>query len=257
MTNKVHLIDNMEFMARIPDNAFDLAPVDPPYFSGPEKRKYFGNKISPVGVKRLYKPVTAWKVPRKEYFDLLKEKSRNQIIWGANYFAPLVGEPFKSPQRDQFSTFLKEHPIGWIVWDKVNYSSTFNDCELALTSFDRPSVIFRYMWNGMLQGKSVTEGHIQQGNKKKNEKRIHPTQKPVVIYKWQLKNYANPGDKIFDSHVGSGSIRIACHDMGFDFTGCELDPDYWQDQEDRYRDHIKKGPELFEKDEYQRLIYDK
>ena len=116
------------------------------------------------------------------------------------------------------------------------------DCGYAWVSMDCAARIFTYA-RGNLQGF-------------RNPFRFHPTEKPVSLYKWILKNYAKPEWTIFDSHVGSGSIRIACHDMGFDFTGCELDPDYWQAQEDRYQDHIKRGLELFESDQYQQLIFE-
>jgi len=101
-----------------------------------------------------------------------------------------------------------------------------------------------------MQGKSIKEGSVMLGNKSKNEYRIHPTQKPVALYKWLLKNYAKPNDKIFDSHVGSGSSRIACYDMGFDFTGCELNPDYWKAQEERFEQHTMQG-DLFSGEDLQ------
>ena len=97
--------------------------------------------------------------------------------------------------------------------------------------------IFRFMWRGMMQGKSIAEGTVQQGNKALNEKRIHPTQKPVALYTWILQKYAKPGDKILDTHLGSGSSRIAAYDLGFEFVGCEIDPHYFQAQEKRFAEH--------------------
>ena len=115
--------------------------------------------------------------------------------------------------------------MGWIFWDK-RIGGDFSDGELAYTSFKRALRMFSY-------------SHV--GDTRGGQDRMHPCQKPVPLYKWLLKNYAKPDDKIFDSHVGSGSIRIACHDMGFDFTGCEIDKDYYNDQETRFKNHCKQG----------------
>ena len=237
MQNKVHLIDNMEFMKNKPDNYYDLAIVDPPYFDGPNKLGYYGGRQSKTGVYRgEYKKIGSWKVPDYNFYYELKRVSKEQIIWGINYFV--------------FAGEIR----GRIIWDKINDQALFSKCEIASCSMIETVQQFRYMWNGMLQGKSITEGHIVQGNKKKNEKRIHATQKPVILYKWQLKNYAKPGFKILDTHVGSGSIRIACYDMGFDFEGCEIDADCWQAQEDRFKRHTQQN-DLFGKEEIQELIF--
>ena len=186
----------MDVMKRYPDNYFDLAIVDPPYFSGPEKRKFYGRKVSPIGVSRLYGETSEWQIPNGDYFDELFRVSKNQIIWGVNYFNYSFGP-------------------GRIVWDKVNGQSSFSDCEIAYCSLHDSTRLFRYMWNGMMQGKSISEGHIQQGNKALNEVRIHPTQKPINLYLWLLQNYAKAGDKILDTHVGSASSLIACQELGF------------------------------------------
>lgn len=193
----------LDVMRQYPDAYFDLAIVDPPYFSGPEKRKFYGRKISPIGVQRLYGQTSEWQIPNKDYFDELLRVSKNQIIWGVNYYDYSFGS-------------------GRIVWDKVNGQSSFSDCELAYCSFHDSVRLFRYMWNGMMQGKSISEGHIQQGNKALNEVRIHPTQKPVNLYLWLLQSYAKKGDKILDTHVGSASSLIAYEELGFDYVGCEL-----------------------------------
>lgn len=211
----------MEDLKRYKDNEFDIAIVDPPYFKGPNSRKYYGHKISPIGVDRLYGKLDYWDVPDEAYFDELLRVSEHQIIFGVNYFDyPLPG--------------------GRIVWDKCNDSSSFSDCEIAYCSFHNSIKIFRYMWNGMLQGKSMTEGHIMQGNKKLNEKRIHPTQKPIALYKWILQTYAEKDHRILDTHLGSGSSRIAAYDMGYDFTGYEIDTDMFRKQEERYSEHTKQ-----------------
>lgn len=216
--SEVYNEDCMIGMARYPDKHFDLAIVDPPYFSGPEKREFYGSKISKIGVNRLYKKSVAWDVPGFDYFAELSRVSKKYIVWGCNYYDTV------------FHT-------GRIVWDKVNDSSDYSDCELAATNIFDHVRIFRFMWNGMLQG-SIGNGSVMEGNKSKNEKRIHPTQKPVQLYRWQLKNYAEPGMKILDTHLGSGSSRIAAHDMGFDFTGFEIDKDYFEASEKRFQQHI-------------------
>lgn len=191
-------------MKKYPDNYFDLAIVDPPYFSGPEKRRYYGRKVSPIGVKRLYGETSEWEVPDNEYFDELFRISKHQIIFGVNYFDYSFG-------------------AGRIVWDKVNGESSFSDCEIAFCSFHDSVRLFRYMWNGMMQGKSISEGHIQQGNKRLNEKRIHPTQKPVNLYRWLIQKYAKEGYKILDTHVGSASSLIAFEEAGLEYIGFEKD----------------------------------
>lgn len=216
--------DNREFLLHT-DRIWDLAIDDPPYFKGPERRKFYGSKKSPIGVKRVDYPVTGeWNVPDQSYFDLLRSKTKNQIIWGANYFDFGLWEPHKTPRKGpEFEQWLIDHPTGWIVWDKVNGRSSFNDFELAWTSFDRPTVIFTYMWNGMCQGKSISEGHIMRGNKSLNEKKIHVTQKPIDLYRWTLREYTNTGQSIIDPHCGSQSSRIAAFDFGgLDYTGIEV-----------------------------------
>jgi site-specific DNA-methyltransferase (adenine-specific) len=192
----------MKFMAQIPDKSFDLAIVDPPYFDGPNKSGYYGKGYSSLGVQRAkhYDSLDSWSVPEKEYFDELKRVSKNQIIWGANYFA----EKFESSSSC------------WIVWDKDNGKSSFADCELAYTSFKSAARLFKYTWNGMHQGSYG-------GDVRKNEPRIHPTQKPTTLYSWLLENYAKPGQKILDTHLGSASSAIAAYYFGCEFVGTEID----------------------------------
>lgn len=203
--NELYNMDCMEGMKLIPDKYFDLAIVDPPYFNGPNKRKYYGRNINRLPVrKKFYESIESWDIPDEEYFKELKRISKNQIVWGINYFNCYLGP-------------------GLIIWDKVNGESTFSDCEVAYCSMHNRTKMFRYMWNGMMQGKSISEGHIMQGDKSKNEVRIHPTQKPVNLYKWTLLNYAKPGDKILDTHVGSASSLVACYEMGYEFLGFEKD----------------------------------
>ncbi|NQP35046.1 site-specific DNA-methyltransferase [Streptococcus suis] len=222
MSKFIHA-DCINAMRQYPDDYFDLAIVDPPYFSGPEKRKFYGRKISPIGVQRLYGQTSEWDVPGKDYFDELFRVSKNQIIWGVNYFQYDFGP-------------------GRIVWDKVNGQSSFSDCEIAYCSTHDSVRLFRYMWNGMMQGKSIAEGHVQQGNKRLNEKRIHPTQKPVNLYRWLVQKYTKKGDKILDTHVGSASSLIAFEEAGLEYVACEKDEEIYQSalaRLEEYKSQIK------------------
>lgn len=211
-------MDCMDGMKEFPDKYFDIAVVDPPYFSGPEKRGFYGKSVSPIGVQRVYQKSAEWTVPDKSYFDELFRVSRNQIIFGCNYFD-------------------YHFPPGRIVWDKCNGDSPFSDCEIAACSFHDSVRLFRYMWNGMLQGKSIKEGFIQQGNKKKNEKRIHPTQKPVMLYRWLFDRYTEREMKLLDTHVGSASSLITAHDAGLQYVGFELDKHYYELSKKRLEEH--------------------
>lgn len=211
-------IDCMEYMKNIPNNYFNLAVVDPPYFSGPERRGYYGSKVSKIGVHRHYPVSPKWEVPTFDYFSELVRVSKKYIVFGCNYFSTVF-----SPGR--------------IVWDKCNGESSFSDCEIAATNLFDSVRLFRYMWNGMMQGKSEAEGWIQKGDKTKNEVRIHPTQKPVALYAWIFDKFANPGDKILDTHLGSGSSRIAAYNAGLDFVGCEIDKYYYEAQEKRFKEY--------------------
>ena len=210
--------DCMDGMKEFPDKYFDIAVVDPPYFSGPEKRGFYGRRISPIGVQRVYQKSAEWTIPDKSYFDELFRVSKNQIVWGCNYFD-------------------YHFPPGRIVWDKCNGNTDFSDCEIAFCSFHDSVRLFRYMWNGMFQGKSIQEGHIQQGNKKKNEKRLHPTQKPVMLYRWLFDRYTERGMKLLDTHVGSASSLIAAHDAGLQYVGFELDKHYYELSKKRLEEH--------------------
>lgn len=213
--------DCLDILRELPDCSYDLAIVDPPYFSGPERRGFYGQRESKIGVKRIYEKSEKWEVPRKEYFDELLRVARHYIVWGCNYF------------DYHFAS-------GRIVWDKCNGSSSFSDCELAATNLFNSVRLFPFMWNGMCQGKSMKEGRVMQGDKKLNEKRIHPTQKPVILYAWLLSNYAKPGWKILDTHLGSGSIAIACSELGFHLLGIELDVHYYKAAKARLREHTRQ-----------------
>lgn len=214
--------DCMEYMKTCKDKEFDLAIVDPPYFEGPNKPGFYRNgeyssTAAPAG---KYGELQYWDVPDEEYFNELKRVSKEQIIWGANHFA---------------NRFDSSGPA-WIVWDKDNGASTFADAELAYCSMNRAVRIYKYRWNGMLQG--------SHGNKRLNEKRIHPTQKPIKLYDWLLSNYASPDMRILDTHLGSASSAIAAHYFGCDFVGCELDINYFNLAKDRF-DRETAQQELF------------
>lgn len=213
----------MTYMAGLPDKAFDLAIVDPPYFKGVGKLGYFGDINSSIGVKRGNYNIPKWdsQIPDEKYLTELTRVSKHQIIWGINYFK-----------------FY--HTAGRIIWDKVNGNSSFSDAEIASCTLHNSVRLFKYMWNGMQQACSLSNPEIQQGNKKLNEKRIHPTQKPIALYKWLLKNYAKSGDKILDTHGGSMSSAIACHQMGFDFVLTEIDKDYYEAGVKRFNEAIKQ-----------------
>jgi site-specific DNA-methyltransferase (adenine-specific) len=219
----------MELMKRYPDNYFELAIVDPPYGIDAGKQSVKPNKPkqkngSTLNVKSKNYTQKNWdnKPADLKYFNELKRVSKHQIIWGVNYYSfNLTG--------------------GRIVWDKLNGESDQFDCEIAYNSINKRTDLIRYKWAGMFQGLSITKNilkaNIQIGNKQLNEKRIHPTQKPVKLYEWLLMNYAKEGDKILDTHLGSGSIAIACHNLKFDLTACELDKEYFDASIKRIDNH--------------------
>ena len=193
-TLDIRNMDCMELMAEFPDNHFDLAIVDPPYGIGID-----GQKESKRGKKSDRKAhlVKGWdsKPPTAEYFKEVHRVSKNCIIWGANYMLHGLNEAHK----------------GWVVWDKGQHGLTMSDCELAYSTFDKPTRIWVQNRVALLQ-----------------EGTIHPTQKPVKLYDWLLSKYAEKGQKILDTHMGSGSIAIAAHYAGMHLTACELDKDYYK-----------------------------
>ena len=208
--------DCMIGMARYPDKYFDLAVVDPPYGIDIANDFGGGKRISGKGaaLKSAFdKKDWDKEIPSNNYFKELFRVSKNQIIWGANYMA----------------TYLP-NSMGWIVWDKDNGSTKFSDCELAFSSFDCALRKFKFTWNGMLQG-----------DMKNKETRIHPTQKPVALYSWIYKNYLPEGGKVIDTHLGSGSNRIAADKAGnIDFYGWEIDKDYFLASDKRFQDYKKQ-----------------
>ena len=212
VTDKIQITneDNMLLMARYPDKYFDLAIVDPPYGIGESSND--NKSRSKLGKSKNYGNKN-WddNAPNQDYFNELKRVSKHQVIWGANHFIENIPNANSSC---------------WIVWDKVNGENDFADCELAYCSQKTAVRKIEFRWHGMLQG-----------NMKEKEIRIHPTQKPVALYKWLLDKYAKPNDKILDTHLGSGSIAIACHDYKFDLTACELDKEYFDKAIQRINNH--------------------
>lgn len=205
--------DCVEGLKRFSDNHFDLAIVDPPY--GLDDKLYRSSYGKNAGGALALYPKDRWDIaPNKTYFDELKRVSKNQIVWGGNYFTDLL-------------------PVNrcWICWNKDNPATNFSSVEFAWTSFDLLPNYFYYAWGGLSDG-------IKGRNKK--EKSIHPTQKPVQLYEWILSQYAKDGDLILDTHLGSGGSRIACQKMGFDFTGFEISKDYYEAQEKRFKDFVSQ-----------------
>ena len=217
VTDKIEITneDNMKLMARYPDKYFDLAIVDPPYGINADKHHLIPTGGKAVAPKKQYHSGDWDKnAPPKEYFIELVRVSKNVIIWGANHFIENIPNANSSC---------------WIVWNKINGENNFADCELAFTNFDTSVRMFEFKWQGMLQG-----------DMKNKETRIHPTQKPVALYKWLLDKYAKTTDKILDTHLGSGSIAIACHDYDFELTACELDTEYYQKAVERIKNHTNQ-----------------
>ena len=205
MISNVYNIDCMEAMREMKDNQFGLAVVDPPY--GIDWMNQIQNPNTKANWKVYENKEWDKSIPPPEYWSELFRVSKNQIVWGGNYM----------------TEYLKPKPC-WLIWDKMQEFSgaVF---ELAWTSFDSPAKAFRM---------SRVQAYA-------NQNKVHPTQKPIALYKWLLKNYAQQGDHILDTHMGSQSSRIACHDMGFDFTGYEIDKEYFDQGNKRYEEHIKQG----------------
>jgi site-specific DNA-methyltransferase (adenine-specific) len=202
ITDKITITneDNMELMKRYPDNYFDLAIVDPPYGIN-------AGKMTMGSGKHKFKQGKNWDsaIPNDEYFQELFRVSKNQIIWGGNYFSlPLNNN--------------------WVIWDKLNPNLSFSEAELAWSSINKNVRIF----------KRYSAMDDDDGKKQ------HPTQKPIQLYKYCLEKYSKEGFKILDTHLGSGSIAIACHDYGFELTACELDKEYYDKAIERIKNHVSQ-----------------
>lgn len=200
--SEVFNMDCIEGMKQYPDNYFELAIVDPPYGIGANKMT-LGN-----GKKKIFRGNNDWdlEIPGEDYWNELFRCSKNQIVWGGNYM----------------TEFLKP-TSSWIFWDKGTGENDFADGELAWSSLGGALRKVSKTWVG--------------ANAKDGLERIHPTQKPIYLYKWILTKWGKEGDKILDTHLGSGSSRIAAYDLGFEFTGFELDEDYFKASEKRFKQH--------------------
>jgi site-specific DNA-methyltransferase (adenine-specific) len=208
ITDKITITqeDNMELMARYPDNYFELAIVDPPYGIGADKAQNAGGEK--WGYKEYKKTDWDSSIPSEEYFKELFRVSKNQIVWGGNYMTE-----FLPPS------------MGWIIWDKGQRGFSLADGEMAWTSFNKAMRIFEFSRAGCIKSNNTMI------------EKFHPTAKPFELYKWILDKYAKPKDKILDTHLGSGSIAIACHDYGFELTACELDKEYYDKAIHRIKNH--------------------
>jgi site-specific DNA-methyltransferase (adenine-specific) len=217
---ELHNVDCLPFMKQCEDKQFDLAIVDPPYGINADKaqnaaaeaRKKANGKSKAGRGWKEYK-ATDWDngIPNAEYWDELFRISKNQIVWGGNYMTEYLPPS-----------------MGWIIWDKGQRDFSLADGEMAWTSFDKALRIFE-----MSRGKALAKNNEKGG-------RFHPTQKPTELYEWILDKYAKQGDKIFDSHLGSGSIAIACDKMHFDLVGTEIDTDYFTEANKRLDQHRRQ-----------------
>jgi len=206
--------DNMEVLRDLPDGFCDLCLTDPPYGIGADVALgKIGGSIGKCGMRTVF-DLTNWdsSAPQQEVFDSVRRVSKHQIMWGGNYFVGLPISPC------------------WLVWDKrcgITPERTFADCELAWCSQNKPARVFRYLWDGMLQG-----------NMADKEKRYHPTQKPVPLFVWCLLNYSKPGDLIIDPFCGSGTTALACHKTGRRFICIDREQKYIDIAQKRYKDLI-------------------
>lgn len=209
VTDKITITNecNMELMKRYPDKYFDLAIVDPPYGIGAEnhggKKENGWNQFD----------IKDWdnSIPSEEYFKELFRVSKNQIVWGGNYMTE-----FLPPS------------MGWIIWDKGQRGFSLADGEMAWTSFNKAMRIFEFSRASCIKSNNTAL------------EKFHPTAKPIELYKWIIDKYAKQGDKILDTHLGSGSIAIACHDYGFELTACELDKEYYEKAIQRIKNHVSQ-----------------
>ena len=210
--NKVYCGDCLDIMKEIPDKSIDLVLTDPPYGIDIGKMNFTNSVDGGVAKRNDYKGKADWdkETPTKEYFEQIFRISKNQIIFGGNYFT------------DKLSS-----SGCWIIWDKRvedKYSNDFADCEMAWTSFKKPSRIIRYLWSGMLQG-----------NMQAKEKRQHPTQKPTEVIRKILNDFSEPNQTILDPFLGSGTTAIACQELHRNFIGIEISPEYCKIAEDRLK----------------------
>jgi len=210
MISEVYNMDCIEGMKQYPDKHFDLAVVDPPYGIGAGNVNFINRNTANKNAEKFYR-VNDWdKIrPDKIYFDEIRRVSKNQIVWGGNYFVDLM-----QPARC------------FLVWDKKTGDNSYADCEMALTSFDANAKIYTKHWLG--------------SKAKDNDGRLHPTQKPIGLYEWIYKLFTKEEDLILDTHLGSQSSRIAANKAGLDFVGFEIDKEYFEQGNERYNNFISQ-----------------
>jgi site-specific DNA-methyltransferase (adenine-specific) len=219
--NRIINADCLDILRQLPDKCIDLVLTDPPYGIGVNKKSVILDGTiqgKGFGARRSNFAKKDWDdaIPQKEIFDEIFRVSKNQILWGGNYFAEYL-----------------HNSSCWIVWNKDNGTNDFADCELAYTSFKSAVRMFEYRWNGCLQG-----------NMKEKEIRIHPTQKPLPLFQWCLQNYSKEGDLVLDCFSGSGTTAVACHNLKRRFICIEKDPEYWAASTKRLED-VQKQLTLF------------
>ena len=229
--------DSRDFVKTIPDNHYDWIIADPLYGINETSHRKNLSRTKLAKVKAydsgVFTDVSL--IPTAEDLEKWFRISKNQIIWGANYLVSEVPD-FTFPSS------------GRIVWDKVNRKSNFSDCEIAFQSKSHTTRMFSFMWNGMLQGKDLHNGRTAQGNKKLNQSRIHPTEKPVSLYNWIYLNFLKKKLKVFDPGFGSGSIGLSALRCGYDLDACEINKTYYNDAIERFsriKEEEEKIPKLF------------
>ena len=213
--------DCMDHLRHYPDNHFDWLITDPPY--GINEKVSDNRPRQLVQSTKYHEAVWHQDIPSQDWFNHAFRVSKNQLIFGVNYWI-----------HD------REVPVspGRFIWDKVNGESVFGSGEIAYVSSHHSTRIFAYMWSGMLQGRSMNEGRSMRGDMSKNEKRIHPTQKPISLYAYILQKYVKPGDRVLDCFGGSGSLAIVCDRSGIDLDWYEIDSKYYRLATNRFKDYL-------------------
>lgn len=245
--------DNMDLMARYPNKYFDVAVIDPEYGIGESSKNHKSRNTAIVqknGSKLKAKDSNYtkkhWdnKPPSDDFFNEIKRVSINQVIFGANYFSQIIKNTCKPPRRNEYDDFIKQNPKGFIIWDKVNGSNDFNDCEIIYTSYHFDSFVLYYMWNGMMQGVDVStdlqKALIQIGDKSLNEKRFHPTQKPIKLIKW-IFNYLNIFNlKVLDTNTGLMVVVLVSIDAECEIVACDKEEEYFNKGIQRVKNHVSQ-----------------
>jgi site-specific DNA-methyltransferase (adenine-specific) len=224
--------DTNQIISEYRDNQFNISLADPPYGDNNNFHRRNHTRSKLVRSKDYHNALWDQPRPTLEFFNQMFRISESQIVFGANYFGdiyPFLDWELKTPRRHQIKEFMNRNPQGVIIWDKMTGSSTFNDYEIIWTSFEFETFIFKFMWSGMMQGKSISQGHVMNANKKKNEKRIHPTMKPIKLYLFLLKQFGSYACSIIDLYGGSFNSGIAAHQLGMDYTAVEIEKKYFDD----------------------------